>query len=405
MEIRNIFKRKKEQPLFIKDYLSKTVNEINKNSVAFSCIDKIATAFASLSFGIYDKKTKEKIEHNIYNVLKEPNLDETHSLFFYQLIQDYFSGNVFIYKYVNENNEVVSLFRLNPSNVRVKRNEYNQKIYLYNGKEYTSQNVLHIPSRFGYDGLIGKSIFKECSKVFETSNNLDNFTNNSFDNNLGKRLVIDLTEAYPNATKEEQLKIRDSYIKNYGGSNNAGKPIVKTGKINFSTIDTGVNDNKSLQLEENRKLQVEVIANLFNIPVSYLTGENINDLESITTIFITQAIKPLTDIFEESLIKLFKVEERHKFYIEFNYQSLLKTSLQSKIDSYTKQLNNGILNVNEIRTKENLPPVEAGNYNFVPANLMPLTEANINAYMAKSKIEIENAEKANTQINKGSDKI
>ena len=125
---------------------------------------------------------------------------------------------------------------MNPSNVRVKRNEYNQKIYLYNGKEYTSQNVLHIPSRFGYDGLIGKSIFKECSKVFETSNNLDNFTNNSFDNNLGKRLVIDLTEAYPNATKEEQLKIRDSYIKNYGGSNNAGKPIVKTGKINFSTI-------------------------------------------------------------------------------------------------------------------------------------------------------------------------
>ena len=34
---------------------------------------------------------------------------------------------------------------------------------------------------------------------------------------------------------------------------------------------------------------------------------------------------------------------------------------------------------------------EAGDYHFIPSNLMPLTMENIDAYMAKSKIAIEQA--------------
>ena len=56
------------------------------------------------------------------------------------------------------------------------------------------------------------------------------------------------------------------------------------------------------------------------------------------------------------------------------------------------------------RAKENLSSIEAGDCSFIPANLMPLTKENIDAYMAKSKIEIENAEQAQTSNGVGSDK-
>lgn len=405
----------KHLPRNINDFRSSINILTSRDPVAFSAIDKIATAFASLSIGVYDSKTKQKVKHQLYEVLKEPNIDETHSLFFYQLIQDYYAGNVYLYKYTDENDNVISLFRLNPQAVYVNRNEYNQKTYSYYGQVYTSDKVLHIPSRFGYDGKIGHSIFDECKKVFDTSTSLDYYTNNTFDNSLGKRLVIDLTNAYPNASEEEQKQIRDRYVQNYSGSQNAGKPVVKTSKIDFSTIDSGVSDNRAAQLSENRAFQLELISELFNVPVEYLTGKDVKDIESLTTLFVTQAIKPLTDAFQEAFMKLFPARDREKYYIEFDYNSLLKTSHSAKIESYTKQFNNGQLTLNEIRAKENLPPLEAGDYAFVPANLIPLTKDNVEAILAKSKLAlqqknesksaIENAEHAETVPGLGSDKI
>jgi hypothetical protein len=87
----------------------------------------------------------------------------------------------------------------------------------------------------------------------------------------------------------------------------------------------------------------------------------------------------------------------------------MKTSLQTRIETYAKQLTNGILSPNEVRRKENLPEIEAGDTIFVQANLMPLRQDVIDSYMAKSKkIENENIVSPNTQgdhSNLGDDKI
>lgn len=70
---------------------------------------------------------------------------------------------------------------------------------------------------------------------------------------------------------------------------------------------------------------------------------------------------------------------------------MLKTSLTTRVDAYTKQLNNGQLTINDIRRKENMPelPTKAGNTLLVPANLMPATDEVFDAYMAKAKKEAE----------------
>lgn len=372
------------------------------DGTTFSCIDKIASSVASLSYGVYDKNTKQKIRHRITDLLDEPNAEDIHFNFMYRIVKDYFeNGNIYIYKYL-KGEEVISIFRLPPESVIVKRDSYNNKIFGVKGKEYTSQNVLHIPARFGYDGNKGYSVFDITKGVFDVTQALAEYTNNTFGNTIEKRLIIDITKAYPDATEEEQRQLRERFIQNYSGTQNAGIPIVKTGNIEFQTIDTGISDNRGAQLQENRKFSQEVIAQMFNIPYGLLDGSAI-DLETITTLFMTQAVQPITKTLEESFIKLIPLSERRKVYLEFNYNSILKTSLSNKIDAYTKQLSNGILTPNEIRQKENLSDIEAGSYAFVPANLMPLTEENIKAYMAKSKMEL--SQLAGTTEGKGSDKI
>src|SRR5574344_1093937 len=273
--------------------------------------------------------------------------------------------------------------------------------------------VIHIIARFGYNGLRGVSIFDENRTAFETSRALDSYTDYSFKNQIGgKRLMIDISKAYPNATQDEINLLRAKYIKDYSGVENAGKPVVKTGSIDFNTIEGSDIDNRSQQLQEIKNYQQNLISELFGIPTDYLTG-NTNNLESISTLFIQNAIEPICKSLEESFEKLFTPIDRERYYFEFNLNSLYRTNLQAKIDAYTKQLNNGMLSVNEIRSKENLTPIEAGDYHFVPANLLPLTEENVSAILAKSKLALieadqktkqENAEGAGTVAGLGSDK-
>jgi HK97 family phage portal protein len=388
MNIFNLFKRKNERAHTVQKVFSSSSDIITgRDSTSFAAIDLICSSFAGLSGAFYDRKTRRAIgDHRLYDLILNPNFDETKFQFFYSSAKDYFNGNVYWYKYDNGNGEVISLFRLNPNNVRVRRNMANQKIFTYDGVEYDYRKILHIPSRYGYDGLAGKSVFSECNTIFSNTSELDAYINNSFNNAVGSRLVIDITKEYPDATEEQIQQLRNKFLQNYAGIRNAGKPLVKSGKINYEKMETDFKDNRANQLVENRQFQEREVAKLFGVPLPLLNGTQAANIESLYTIFIENAIRPLAASFEQSINKLVPVEERARVYFEYSYNSLLKTSLQARIDAYAKQVTNGILSPNEIRRKENLPETEAGDTLFVMANLMPLRQDVIDSYMAKSKM-------------------
>ncbi|MDR1876128.1 MAG: phage portal protein [Flavobacteriaceae bacterium] len=399
----NLFKRKTNtrndiQKVFnhSSDYLT------NRDATSFAAIDLICSSFANLSGYFYDRYTKQSIkEHLLYDLISNPNYDEAKFTFFYNSAIDYFNGNVFWFKYDDSDGNIISLFRLNPSVVRVNRNLQNQKIFSYNGVEYDYRKILHIPSRYGYNGLIGKSIFSECSKIFSNTSELDDFINNSFNNSVGNRLIIDITKEYPNITEEQIQQLKNKFLQNYAGIKNAGMPLVKSGKIEYSKIETDFKDNKANQLIENRQFQEKEVAKLFGVPLPLLNGTETTNIESLYTIFIENAIRPLATQFEQSINKLIPFGE--PIYFEYSYNSLLKTSLQTRVDAYSKQIMNGILSPNEVRRKENLPEIEAGDTLFVPANLMPLRDDVIDSYMAGSKIKEQLVD--NDHPNIGDDKV
>jgi HK97 family phage portal protein len=247
--------------------------------------------------------------------------------------------------------------------------------------------VLHIPSRYGYDGLTGKSIFNECSRIFTNSSELDAYINNAFNNAVGNRVVIDITKEYPNATEEQIQQLRNKFLQNYTGIKNAGKPLVKSGKIEYGKIETDIKDNRASQLVENREFQEREVAKLFGVPLPLLKGTETANIESLYLIFIENAIRPLATSFEQAVNKLIPFGE--PVYFEYSYNSLMKVSLQTRIDAYQKQLTNGMLTHNEVRQKENLPevPGEAGDTLFIMANLMPLRDDVVDAYMSGAKLK------------------
>ncbi len=364
----------------------------NADATSQACIDLICSTMSSLPLDLYDREKKEKREeHPLHKLFKEPNADETRSIFFYNMVKDYIYGNVYIYKYFNDEGEVASLFRLNPREVTVYRGIDNKKYFKWKDKEYDYKQIIHIPSRWGYDGTKGQSIFDAARSVFSVTTEIDEYTNNSFNNSLGKRLVIDISKAFPNATPEQVEAIREKYVTSYTGSENANKPIVKSNNVEFDTLDSGLPDNRANQLLENREFQEREIAKLFGVPLSFLKGENkYGQIEELFMMFIETAIKPIATSLEESFNKLLNYKERENYYFRFNYNSLVKTNLQSRISAYQTQLQAGILTINEVRAKEELMPVDGGDYPVINGgNYLIVSEENMKAFMIKSKLEAQ----------------
>lgn len=382
-ENRHINKEASKRPAFARDYTTLPVIATNDNSTAFSCLDRIASEFALLNFGIYDQKTRQKVKnHSLYAVLKEPNLEERKFIFLYQSCLDYFNGGCY-WLIRRFQGEVVSLFRLNPQGVTIRRTQNtNRKEFLYNGAVLTDKDVLYIPSRFNYSTLTGGgSIFDAVSSAFQTAQSIETFANASFQNGfVGKRPLIDISGAYPEATAAQLKQLKDSFQAEYAGAQNAGRPLIKQKGIEYTAFDGG-GDNQSQELAKNREAQNKLLSQVFGFPVSLLDGTS-KDLEADFTQFLQFALRPVATQFEEAINNLL---DESLYYFEFDYNGVLKVSLQQRIDAYTKQINNGILSLNDVLAKENMQPIEAGDTHFMPVNMMPWNEEIKDAYMAKQK--------------------
>lgn len=404
---RKINKDASSYPKFARDYFSNALTFRGAEGTAFSCIDRIASEFAMLNFGIYNQSDKQRVKkHPLYSVLKEPNLDERHFNFFYQSAIDYFNGGAFwlIRRYQGE---VISLFRLNPLQVQVTRDvNTNRRKFLYNGSEFTDRDIAYIPSRYGYSNLTGgSSIESAVPSVFQTSKSLELYTKKSYENGiLGKRLVVDIS-GLSNTPSDEQLEILKSNMqKEYGGVENASRPLFKKKGIEYSELGAN-SDNRAAELSENRAIQKEQMSTLFGVAQSILEGKNPNEMDF--AIFSEFAIRPMATQFQEVINSLL---DEDRFYFEFDYNGIMKVSLGQRVDSYIKQINNGILSLDEVRAKENLTPIDAGDTHFMPVNMMPWNSEIKDSYMAKQKqvaqeSQINNPLDENTQhIPQGDDK-
>jgi HK97 family phage portal protein len=353
-------------------------------------------AISCLSLNLYKKNrdgSREKAtNHPLYRIVKySPNANEPPVLFYSLAARDYLYGNVYIKK-VFSNGQISSLFILDPAKIDV-RMELGEKYFIYQGYQYTSDEIIHIPAKWKYDGVKGYSIYEILRKILEVNEALEGYAKKSFSGFIGKRLVMKLLKLDKNMTDEEIQRKQDMFIAKYGGENNADKSLLRFPDTEYSVLDTGTIDDRIRWLKDNAAFQDERIAKVFGVPLPLINGSYQNNLETIYTVFIETGLKPITTHFEQAFNSLLTPSERLTYYFEYDFNSLKKTDLAGRIDAYAKQINNGMLSPNEAREKENLPGMgSAGDNYFIPANLMPLTEENISAYMAQNKSALNSKE-------------
>jgi HK97 family phage portal protein len=167
----------------------------------------------------------------------------------------------------------------------------------------------------------------------------------------------------------------ESYKKFAGGVDNAGGLLPLEGGFKYQQITLNPVD---AQMLENRSFNVEDICRWFKVP-PFMVGHTEKStswgsgLEQQNTGVATYTLRPyLRRIELKGQAKLLSPYEQNKYMIEFNLDALLRADAKNRAAYWTSALQNGWMSRNDVRSKENLPPVEGGDELTIQLNLMPL---------------------------------
>ncbi|WP_426577622.1 phage portal protein [Xenorhabdus stockiae] len=362
----------------------KTVSADNalQLSTVWACVRLLSETVSTLPLKIYHSKDDGSRElaknHPVYPVLcHRPNLEMTQSRFMLTVVASLcLRGNAFIEKkFIGH--KLVALLPLLPQNMTVKRLPSGEIEYTYadtTGKNpgerrvIPAKHMMHIRG-FGVDGLSGLIPVKTGRDVIGAALSTDEAAAKVFEHGLQSSGFIsartDLTE--------EQTQLIQKHITTFTGSKNAGKMMVLPADLTYQNITM---NPEAAQLLQSRAYSVEEICCWFRVPpvmVGHATKQSswASSLEGMNMQFLTHTLRPLLVNIEQEISRCL-LDSDSDYYAEFNVEGLLRADSRGRASYYATALQNAWMSRNEVRRKENLPPIEGGDVFTVQLNLIPI---------------------------------
>jgi HK97 family phage portal protein len=165
-------------------------------------------------------------------------------------------------------------------------------------------------------------------------------------------------------------RLKEGFETRYAGIDKAHKTAVLEQGLKYQRI--GI-EPEAAQFLESRRFSIEEIARWFRIPphmIGDLSKSSFSNIEQQSIDFVTHSLRPHLVRWEQELNKkLFTTEDRKKYFISFNIEGLLRGDAQARAGLYQVLFNTSSITPNEIRSKENMNPIDGGDDVFVQMNM------------------------------------
>lgn len=234
-------------------------------------------------------------------------------------------------------------------------------------KGLDQDDVFHLPN-VGFNGICSPSVIGLAAKQgIGLALAAEEYSARFFSNGARPDHVITMDKT---PTQEQIDRIRDNWLKRHTGTANAHLPGMLVGGAQVHQITMSSED---AQLMEARQFQVTDIARAFGLPGWMINANEKSTswgsgLEQMGLGFIIYTLQPhLTRAVQELNRKLFR---DRRYFAEFNVAALLRGDAKTRSEYYKGALggtqNPGFMTPNEVRAKENLPPIEGGEKLYKP---------------------------------------
>jgi HK97 family phage portal protein len=156
-------------------------------------------------------------------------------------------------------------------------------------------------------------------------------------------------------------RMKASWQAAHGGSSNGGGTAILEEGAKWEALAFSSTDSQYIDL---RKFAVDEIARHFRVPPTFLYDfgrATWSNGEQMTGMFLTFTIVPWLLRWEQEIaLKLFDDDERASLTGAFNTNSLTRADFLNRMQGYQSAISSRVLNPNEARAWENLPPYVGG---------------------------------------------
>ena len=320
------------------------------------CVELISSLVASIPIKLYKEEDEEvtEVKDDIRIKLLNEETGDTLTSFEMKkaLVIDYLlMGNGYIY--INkERGNIESLHYVKESDVSINRNVdpiFKNYDVLVNGYIYKPHNFIKL-LRHTNNGFDGYGIIEENSillSVIYNSLKYENILSKTGGNKKG------FIESENKLALEAILNLKEQWRNMY--SNNSENCIVLNKGLNFKESQATPTE---LQLNENKITNGSEICKIFNIPPSIISGDGKANEGDFDKMF-KMAILPILNSLIASINRdLLLEKEKKSFYFGYDANELLKGDIEKRFKAYEIAVKNKLMDINEVRYKEDLPPLE-----------------------------------------------
>ena len=374
--------------------LNRFVSYFYKSSPLFTAVKLIADNINAIDLVLYDSRKEEFVyEHNILQLLKNPNPFTGKSLFMEAILNNFLlTGDTFIE--IIGNNKPVELNIIPSQYVTVvasPRDGYPES-YRYEGSNMVSRSFKRQDNRFIADN--GNELINLRSYNPEYSSNnlrgvsyiqpieleltqyiLASIHNESILKNQGRPsgiLTYKGDSAAFSGNDDAQNAMKEHLQKQFSGAKNSGNTMFLGGDFDFKQLSESIKDMDFATL----KLQTQIsVYNALKIPLPMISPEHMSlaNMDTAKLNFYDNCIIPLytkiVNFLNEKLLVRYSNIDNLKLSYDESTIDALKPRQAETIDRISKS---GVLTINELRSQLGYEDIEGGDTIYQPLNLIPV---------------------------------
>lgn len=351
-----------------------TPSVASKVATVFAAVRLIADTIATLPIDSFVRRDGERVPFRPRPAwVDQPDVDRAIARSdFYQsvLMSVLLNGNAYV-RIFRDGEDVLGFKVLDPMQVRVERNRDGfVQFVVDHTRIIPAEDMLHITDIRRPGSLEGMSRVTELKDVLGIARALDEFSARYFGSGT---LSSGIIEYGGDLTEEQATRLKDQFEKNSRGLSKAHRPNILTGGATYKKLSA---DAEQSQLVQSREFMVQEIARVFKIQPVMLgitAGMSQASVEQQHIQFVTITLRPYVHKLEEAFSTLLPGGA----FLRFNMDGLLRGDLASRFAAYSTGMQSGFLSPNDVRRREDLPPVDGGDVYRVPLANINLEAANL----------------------------
>ena len=245
---------------------------------------------------------------------------------------------------------------LHPDQVWARRSrDTGRRLYNVNGIPVATDDILHIPHLLAPGSFIGLNPVEYMRLSWGLASAAEKYGASTFANASHPQGIITVPG---DLGEEETLEMARAWKMGHQGVGNAGLPAVLTGGATFNTIQMSLEDAQFLTT---RGFQRDEVFAFFRIPphlagfvdktMSWGAG-----IEQMEIGFVINTLAPILTRIEAYLSNLLPPA----ITVKFDIRGRLRGDTLQRYQAYQLARNAGFMNVDEIREREDMPPLPNG---------------------------------------------